>query len=71
MMKNNGPGKTRIELFGTDDEIELKFNCEECNCGRATENAPQCSRRGTLKCGGCECKEGFSGKQYLRLIKYI
>lgn len=39
------------------DKLKLNVKCERCECGRQIiQNAPQCMNRGSLVCGGCDCK---------------
>ena len=70
LIENNGGAS--ILLSGGKpgrDEIDFTFKCEECACSDAPiQNARECNGTGTLRCGGCECNQGFTGKQSARSL---
>lgn len=53
----------RVQLAGLPQQrLMIRYRCEECRCAEpVVPSAPQCNSAGDLVCGGCECREGFSG----------
>ena len=56
-------GTKKIHMFQfSDNDLEIKYKCEKCKCDKEKVNrAPECSKNGTLICGGCQCEPGFKG----------
>ena len=52
-----------VSLFQfSDDKIDFTYKCQTCDCNEnKILNAPECSTKGTLICGVCQCNEGFKG----------
>ena len=67
----NPTGTKNIHLFAfQNDQLQLPYKCEECECGEAAvPNAPECNTQGTLVCGGCKCNAGYKGIAYFELMK--
>ena len=44
----------------------MDYTCEECgNCDQTPKaNAEECSGKGTLMCGGCNCNDGHKGNTH-------
>ena len=61
--KKNPTDKKNIHLFQfSQDSLDLTYKCEECSCGEKKPKAEECSGKGNLTCGGCECETGYKGK---------
>ena len=57
----NGTKKIHMFQFG-DDDLDIEYKCETCKCDKEkVPQAPECSKNGTLICGGCQCDSGFKG----------
>ena len=56
-------GTKKIHMFQfSDNDLEIKYKCEKCKCDdEKVTRAPECSKNGTLICGGCQCDPGFKG----------
>ena len=56
-------GRETVSLFQfSDDKIDFTYKCQTCDCNEnKILNAPECSTKGTLICGVCQCNEGFKG----------
>ncbi|KAK4294312.1 hypothetical protein Pmani_019783 [Petrolisthes manimaculis] len=69
-------GKTRyIEVKTLQDTLilEIDFECS-CSCNSTAENvvsAEECSKKGTLVCGACECDQGYIGKSCECNTRYL
>ena len=71
---NGNTGSEQLKLFGFNEEkMNITYKCEECdNCGEAAvSDAPECSSHGDLVCGGCKCKDGWKGNNFLSFISNI
>ena len=57
--------KLTIGLGGfVRNNLLVKIKCGMCECDTRPEpNSAVCEGDGTLTCGGCECKEGYSGRR--------
>ena len=68
---NGGTGSEELKLFGFDEEkMDITYKCEQCDqCNAQDEvNAPECSSKGDLICGGCKCKGGFKGNNFFPFL---
>ena len=56
-------GRKKIQLFQfSDDALDINYKCAKCECDDApVPQADECSNKGTLICGGCQCEPGFKG----------
>jgi hypothetical protein len=59
-----------FELAGfPKDKLQVQVKCEKCSCSdKKVSNARECSGRGDLVCGGCECNAGVSYKTSIRIL---
>ena len=63
VQKGGAIGRETVSLFQfSDDKIDFTYKCQTCDCNEnKILNAPECSTKGTLICGVCQCNEGFKG----------
>ena len=63
VQKGGKIGRETVSLFQfSDDKIDFTYKCQTCDCNEnKILNAPECSTKGTLICGVCQCNEGFKG----------
>ena len=56
-------GTKNIHMFQfSDDDLDIEYKCETCLCdAKKVPQAPECSKNGTLICGGCQCDLGYKG----------
>ena len=61
--KKNATGRKNIHLFQfSEDQLDLDYKCETCKCKEnEVRDAPECSHKGSLVCGGCRCHLGYKG----------
>ena len=57
--------------FG-DDDLDIEYKCETCKCDKEkVPQAPECSKNGTLICGGCQCDSGFKGNLGFQFLIFL
>ncbi|XP_040571857.1 integrin beta-2 [Lepeophtheirus salmonis] len=52
-----------IQLQGYEkDQLSVKAKCAYCSCPDVEPGSRKCSGNGNFICGGCQCYDGFSGR---------